>query len=566
MVGFFLLTALMSPLAAKENPSAQPTSALQVFWGVSPEAETTRLALLSHGYDALLLRVHLIRRAQQSIDLQTFIWTNDECGRLLVYELIEAARRGVKVRIIADHLFSAQEPDLVAFLATVHPNFQVKHYRPATSRLKPGLWRTLVAGLMSFRAINQRMHSKVMLVDESILITGGRNVENTYFDHSPTLNFKDRDVLAIGPVVPTAQRQFEQFWSYFGSVSSRDLVDVDAVIRRGDYRRFPERSDYDFGGHFEELNLQADNDALIRERFQSRLKAVRQATFVFDPPGKRLGGTLKQREIIHDLEECILNARHSILLQTPYLILSPEARTLVRTLREKNPSLVIRVSTNSFASTDNLFAYSANYRLRNLYIEDLALEIHEMKPRPGCLPDVFPRHVDMKRWAEQRAAGNVPVPSEPFLSLHSKSFVIDDRVAFVGSFNLDPRSQNLNTEVGLLIEDDEFAAALRLEIENDLRPENSWVIGRRPLPLPVAVVNGMLESLLSIAPIDVWPLQNTTSFELRPGMEPVPLRHPEFHQRYRDVGSFPGSEGSVSAKEIVTRLYKAVGPTLTPLL
>src|SRR5688572_13120644 len=101
------------------------------------ESEVNRVAMVGGGYDALLLRVHLIRQAKVSIEVQTFIWSNDECGRLMIYELIEAARRGVKVRIIADHMFSDQDPEIAAFLATVHPNFELKLHRPTWSRSNP---------------------------------------------------------------------------------------------------------------------------------------------------------------------------------------------------------------------------------------------------------------------------------------------------------------------------------------------------------------------------------------------------------------------------------------------
>ncbi len=123
-------------------------------------ARGNRVAVIGNGYDALLLRVHLIRQARASIAIQTFIWTNDECGRLLMYELIEAAKRGVKVRIIADQMVSDQDPATVAFLATVHPNIEIKHYRPPLSRLQPSRLQMLLAGLQSFRDVNQRMQQQ----------------------------------------------------------------------------------------------------------------------------------------------------------------------------------------------------------------------------------------------------------------------------------------------------------------------------------------------------------------------------------------------------------------------
>lgn len=143
---------------------------------------------------------------------------------------------------------------------------------------------------------------------------------------------------------------------------------------------------------------------------------------------------------------------------------------------------------------------------------------------------------------------------------------MDDRFAFVGSYNLDPRSENLNTEVGLLIEDAAVARELRTEIETDIRPENSWVIARRSLPLGLEAVNGLIGGVLSLSPIDVWPIQNTSSFELKPGATAVAPEDPEFYSRYNEAGSFPGAEGTLAPREILTRLYKAVGAPLTPIL
>lgn len=528
-------------------------------------AKGNQLAILSGGYDALLLRVHLIRQARISIEVQTFIWSNDECGRLLMFELIEAARRGVKVRIIADHLFSEQNLETAAFLATVHPNLEVKHYRPAMARLKPTFFHTILAGLHSFHDVNQRMHNKLMVFDDAVMITGGRNIENTYFDHSTELNFRDRDVLAVGPVAGQAARSFEEFWSYRNSVPSRDLTDVAAVIARGNYRRYETRADYDFGPYFAVLNQQANDPAVIGTRFLSRLKPANRVTFICDVPGKSTGPFSRTSRIARELKNTLEQAKASVVMQTPYLVLSQPARKLIQEIQAKNPGLKIKVSSNSFASTDNLLAYSANYRLRNDYVQNLKLEVHEFKPMPGMLLEHFPQYPFIAKLAKARMAEGRQ-ERMPFLCLHAKSLVVDDRIAFVGSYNLDPRSENLNTEVGLLIEDDAFAQTLRGEIERDMRAENSWVIGRRIMPLGLETVNGLIGDALSLSPIDFWPIQNTSSFELIPGTTEVSPYDPDFHQHYREAGPFPGSEGALSNKEIMTRLYKAVGSSLTPIL
>lgn len=529
------------------------------------ESKANRVAIISGGYDALLLRVHLIRQARVSITVQTFIWTNDEVGRLMMYELIEAARRGVKVRIIADHLVSEQDPATVAFLATVHPNLELKHYRPAFSRMKPTRWHTLLAAFHSFHDVNQRMHNKVMVFDDAVMITGGRNIENTYYDHSTVMNFRDRDVLAVGPVVQAAAHSFEQFWNYRHSVASRDLTDVAAVIAGGKFRRYATRADYDFGPFFGNLDREANEAALITRRFASRLQPARKVVFICDAPGKSGGPFSESARITRELGRTLQQAQASVVLQTPYLVLSEPAQNLFRELTGRKPAVRTRISTNSFASTDNLLAYSANYRLRNRYVQDLKLEIHEFKPAPAALPELFPQYPRIARLAAERVAAGRQ-DRMPFFCMHAKSLVVDDRVAFIGSYNLDPRSENLNTEAGLLIEDEVLARELRMDIERDMQPGNSWVIARRALPLHLQSVNGLVGGTLSLSPIDVWPIQNTSSFELRPGGREVRPDDPAFHQNFREAGSFPGTEGIFTTKEIMTRLYKVVGTPLTPIL
>lgn len=559
----FVCASIEGRASRPDEPSAPSGS--PVAERVSAADAQTRVLRIESGYDALLLRVHLIRTARESVEMQTFIWTNDECGRLLLWELIEAARRGVRVRLIVDQMFSEKDPAVMAFLATVHPNFEVKHYRPAFARIDPPFWQKLAAGALSFRSTNQRMHNKVMLVDGAVLLTGGRNVENTYFDHSAELNFRDRDVLAVGSVVAAARKSFEEFWAYRHAVPSRKLRDVASEIARGKFRRYDRREDWDFGGIFGELSREADDAALVRERFAARMRPVQRAVFVSDEPGKTRGWFGPTARLTRELRGALEQAREQVVMQTPYLVLSPAARRLFAQLREQHPRLQFRISSNSFASTDNLLAYSANYRLRGVYIEQLGLQVHEFKPRPAALAELFPRHAEMERRAAARLAGGEQKRA-PFLCVHAKSLVVDDRVAFVGSYNLDPRSERLNTEVGLIVEDADFARELRAEIERDLAPENSWVIARRHIPLGLDKVNGLIEGLISITPLEVWPLRNTSSFELRPGAEPVPPGHPEFYRRYLEVGSFPGTDGLLSQKEILTRLYKAVGAPLTPVI
>ncbi len=565
----FVTTAL--GLYAAEPPASSPVSPpltieriLAGLPDIPATADPTRgnfVLNLEDGYDALLLRVHLIRQARRSIELQTFIWTNDECGRLLICELVEAARRGVRVRILADHMVSDQDPAVGAFLATVSPHLEVRHYRPVMARLNPSLLQKLSSALWGFHGTNQRMHNKLMIVDDAVLLTGGRNIENTYFNHSPGMNFRDREAVAVGPVVAAAVESFDTYWDFRHSIPSRELRDVARAIERGDYPRYATRADYDFGGYFNELDALVEDPAQMQARFWSRLQSVDQVEFIADAPGKGRGFFDKTSRTTRALHRAVAAAEREVILQSPYLILSRSAQKLARELVRDHPDIALRVSTNSYASTDNIMAYSANYRLRGDYVEKLGLQVYEFKPQPAVLQDLFPTHGAMA--ARARTAG----PAEEFFfCVHAKSLVVDGRVTFIGSYNLDPRSISLNTEVGLLITDAAFAATIRAEIERDMLPANSWVIHRRAYPLGLNALNGLIDDILSIGPIDPWPIQNTSSFDLRPGAEPVPPGHPEFYQRYRDAGDFPGSRGPLTTKEILTRLYKAVGTSFTPIM
>lgn len=557
-----LLLGLVIGARAEAPFAGSPFGPVVVGSAVDP-TEGNRIVSIENGRDALLLRLHLIRHARASIDIQTFIWTDDECGRLLIYELIEAAKRGVRVRIIADHMVSDQDPRTVAFLATVHPNFQVRHYRPAMRRINPSLWQTMLVGAMSFHGTNQRMHNKLMVFDSAIMLTGGRNIENTYFDYSLGMNFRDRDVLAVGPVARLAEESFEEFWSFKHSVPGTELADVAAIIAAGKYPHYETRADYDFGAFFGDEAALADEVAEAAVRLRSDLRPVAKVRFIVDKPGKSAGFFARDSRITRELRELAASAEQDIVMQTPYLILSKPARRLVKELRRKNPDMRIRISSNSFASTDNILAYSANYRLRGIYVRDLGLEIREFKPHPESLHELFPSYDAIAALA---AAEKPNGRAKPFLCIHAKSLVVDDCLSFVGSYNLDPRSENLNTEVGLIIEDEEFARELRAAIERDMSLENSWVIGKRSLPLPVGMANALIDGIISRTPLDVWPIQNTTSYEVRPGMKEVPLDDPDFHKHYRDAGPFPGTDGLLSTKEILTRIYKAVGSPLTPVL
>ncbi len=523
--------------------------------------ESNYVCIINSGINALILRLHLIRNAQKSIDVQTFIFSDDEVGRLLAYEFIQAAKRGVKVRIISDHMTSARNVEAAAFLATVHPNIEFRHYRPVAKRMDPSRLQEMFDGIIPNRT-NQRMHNKLFLVDDLIGITGGRNIENAYYDFSTGMNFKDRDILIIGPVATDMKVSFNAFWKYKHSVRSRNLPDVLKLIKKGTFKKPETRAEFGLDNRFATVERLATSPEYIQEVFAKRLVEPNRVVFLADKPGKNRkffffsgGGRITKQ-----LTQAIRLAGQSLVMQSPYLVLDSKMRKLFRSMKKRNKEMRVIISSNSFAATDNTIAYSANYRLRSSYIEHVGAEIYEYKPHPADLLHVFPQFSEMKARAEAEGA-----KKEPFLCIHAKTLVIDQQHTFIGTYNLDPRSANLNTEVGVLIDDPVVAALVRNDILRDCLPRNSWVINKRQMPLSLDDVNRLVEGTLRHTPVDIWPIRNTTSFALRKNRPAVPPYHPNFYECYKEAGNFPGASDDLLGKEIMTRLLKTLTSPIQPL-
>ncbi len=203
----------------------------RAFRNSTPENPQHFISLLNIGQDALLARIHLIRSARKSIELQTYIWENDEVGRLVFMELLKAARRGVKVRIIVDQMGSSKDPGLVALLATLHINLEIAFYNPTFARSKVTPLTLTTGVLFSFKKINQRMHNKLLIIDERIGIAGGRNIENKYYDYDSEYSFKDRDIIVVGPAVRSSDRPVSNLGAK--NWSARSAISVGSSIRPG---------------------------------------------------------------------------------------------------------------------------------------------------------------------------------------------------------------------------------------------------------------------------------------------------------------------------------------------
>ncbi len=417
--------------------------------------------ILEKGEEALIGRAWLTQHATTSIDVQYFIWSTDNVGIIAAEQLLSAAERGVKVRVLVDD-FLVDAHGRTLFLLSAQPNVEVRIYNPNTA-VGVGLWQKVKHAFLDFRAVNQRMHDKTAIFDGIAGITGGRNMADEYFDFDHDYNFRDRDILLLGSAVKDMTENFEEFWN------SEYAVDVEKILAS----KVDAVSVEDIRAHAKELHAYAADERnfspavrqaidATSEKFQALLHAMvwDDMTFISDIPGKNAGdmGLAGGGESTRQLIAALAGAKQSVLIQSPYLVMPEGGIEFFRGLIERG--VRVRVSTNSLASTDNIQAFSGYAGQREELLE-AGIEIYEYKPYPAIRETLLERYPSIAE-------------NNPIFAIHAKSLVIDDSVAYIGTFNLDPRSTNLNTEVGVLVWNDQLARQLTESIERDIRPENSW--------------------------------------------------------------------------------------------
>ncbi len=552
--------------------------------------------LLDYGQDALLARLNLIRSASRSVDVQTYIFDEDDAGHLVLDELLAAAGRGVRVRLLVDQLSALRRVDTLAALSGAHVNFEMRIYNPVLGRARISYPQYVLAAACCWRPLNQRMHNKLLLVDDLVGITGGRNYQNSYYDWDAEYNFRDRDLLVAGPSVRAMSASFEEYWNARLTRPIAQLADVGRRLLRAGVPDLP-HGEFKLPGRVARMSRDADDAALVDERLTAQALAVGAVDYLTDPPEKHRSSFEGEAPSTRGLRELIAAAQEEVLLQTPYLVLSPAAQDLFRELqaREQPPRIV--VSTNSLAATDAFITYAVAYKYKRRYLRDFGFDIYEFKPFPQDAPidvdatlgqaadadaDSVPgepsrpsgmqplgREYSAMRWSGPGANRPVPLTREGArFGLHAKSLVIDQRVGVVGTHNFDPRGDHYNTESAVVIEDAAFARSLADSIRRDTLPENAWTIARRDKPPIFSGLEYSLAKLSEHLPIfDLWPVRYATSYEFQPGPAcpaPLPPRHPGFRDCYEPVGDFP--EVNVSLKALLTRIFTGFGGGLAPIL
>jgi len=415
--------------------------------------------LLPEGLRALESRLAMIDLAERSVDIQTYVWSADLAGGLITNRLWKAAERGVRVRVlIDDFLLDDNDTALAAFDS--HPNIEVRIFNPFGARIEPVPILKIRRGIeliTSLQRLNHRMHNKSFVVDDQMAVIGGRNIGDEYYDLGREFNFVDFDLLVIGPQVDEVSDGFDEFWN------SEWAYPITAFRSHPDPAQTQRllaalRSRID--GPREVIGIPSDTDIerASLERFIDRLEWAR-AELVFDDPDKGRGrnpdvGT----EVAVRLRELAAETESELIIISPYFVPGPIDGTLVEQLIERG--VRVRIVTNSLASTNHAAVHSGYKRYRKA-VADAGIEMHETQ---AWLPELV---------------GNDRVPWNTGKSgLHTKVLVFDREDIFVGTFNLDPRSIELNTEMGLVVNDSRIGAQVGEMADILFQPKTSWRVER----------------------------------------------------------------------------------------
>lgn len=410
--------------------------------------------LLEKSTDALMSRLWLIDQAHHSIDLQYFIFENDATGRLVAQRLLAAADRGVRVRLLLDDVSIRHEDRLLGAL-NAHPHIEVRVFNAFRTR-DPSTPSKLLQFAVEGRRLNRRMHNKSMIVDGCVAVIGGRNIGDEYFDaRADESNFRDLDLVAIGPVVAQAARAFDAYWNSDVSwpldayrTTRDDKADL-ATLRPeliGAVRTFAQ-SDY-AQAVMQELPHGATGDRPGRWLWGD-------GTLLADSPQKvKADHDEPQLRIGPKLKQTIDGAQSELLLVSPYMVPSERGVRYLTGLVHRG--VTVRVLTNSLASTDEPAA-EAGYADKRRGLLKGGVQLYELQPTPG---------EPQPPTARGRSSG--------LSSLHAKAIVIDRRFVFVGSMNLDPRSKLLNTEMGVLVECPALAAQVAQFFAQASNPSNAF--------------------------------------------------------------------------------------------
>ncbi len=407
------------------------------------------VSMLRNGMDAFLARALLAKAANDSLDIQYYIWRNDTTGKILTLLLLEAADRGVRVRLLLDDI-NTQGLDKTLLALNQHKNIQVRLYNPFTNRTNR-LWNLLT----DFSRLNHRMHNKLFISDSSIAIVGGRNIGDEYFQASSTVEFDDADVLTIGPVIKQARTAFDHYWNS-NIVFPVDAIANDAIASNANnnfdldtlkielqhFRSTQQDSEY-----AKELQQSQLLDNLLNNNLAWHWG---DAKLLYDHIDKNKYQKDPQKIIAQNLAKELETLTHELIIISPYFVPGEILLEQFAHLRKQGVEIVI--VTNSLKATDVPMVHAGYQKYRRTLLQQ-GIKLYETK----------------SRMADSNNKNYIQFTSSAKNSLHAKAYIFDKKKLFIGSLNLDPRSIHINTEVGILFENETLARQASKNVSSALK-------------------------------------------------------------------------------------------------
>ncbi|MDT8451403.1 MAG: phospholipase D family protein [Gammaproteobacteria bacterium] len=409
-----------------------------------------KLLAIHKNDEALAWRIALIENAQYSIDAQYYSWHADISGQWLISKLIEAADRGVWVRLLLDDIHTLGADRRIATLNR-HKNIEVRIFNAFKHRWSSQFFRIFEL-LWNLKRLNHRMHNKLLIADNLTAIIGGRNIGDEYFSFNKTLIFRDLDLLVCGDAVERFSHSFDLFWNNPISKTARRLI----AFRPGrlNYRRMLKHLDQNILlsqqiiQHIESVK----NGLLKNADLKSRLIST-HVEIVFDLPAKN---SSPEESLAQELNRRNLKTTKQLTVISAYFIPSQSLLASFKTLLDNG--VRIQVLTNSLASIDVTAIFTGYERYRHQLL-NMGVELYEFRAEPEYHPEFSscPAQVD-------------------FFSLHAKSIIYDSDSVYIGTLNLDPRSEFLNTEIGMFINNNELTTIVHNTFIDDLNDGKYWQV------------------------------------------------------------------------------------------
>jgi len=431
------------PSYALEPGLSGPLADLEIAFANAHGSQKSGFYLLENNAEAFRWRLAMIDEARQSLDVQYYLWYGDDSGSLILKRVLDAAKRGVRVRLVADGILLVGEGKNLAALES-HPNVEVRIFNPLEQKRLRGKKKSY----QTLERFNYRMHNKIMVADNRMTILGGRNLGNEYFGLNKTYNFLDLDVLGVGPAARLMSTIFDHFWNsnwmvpgyaYAYDVTPGLLQDLERSLdqelkQSGVLQHFP----------------------LERQNWEEHLAAL--VTQLHPGASSKTYDKLEDDDISQrmatELPEFSKTAQNELLVNNAYLI--PDEEMLANASQLVQRGVKLRIITNSLASQD-VPAVNSHYGPMRKAILASGVDLYELRPDAAVKTEV----------------DTAPVVAG-FVGLHTKAAVVDRSRVFIGSFNLDPRSRNINTEMGILIDSPELGQELAAKIKYLMEPQNSW--------------------------------------------------------------------------------------------